>query len=185
MKYVLAVFVTVFCFLFVNLSQAQTAAADNKLSQSITFHPIPNGPSVYGVFQGRVPCTEIAKQIKISTDADCTKLKWSLTLYQDPVTFQPTTYDLNIVGGGDMVKQDGGSYRQKLYEGKWTIIKGIKSNPGVYVYQLELSKPGAYFYLLKGDENVLFVLDENKEFSVGNEDFSYTLNRVELVPGNK
>ncbi|HMH33129.1 MAG TPA: hypothetical protein VK543_08875 [Puia sp.] len=44
-----------------------------------------------------------------------------------------------------------------------------------------LTDQGAYFYFLKGDENVLFVLDEKKQLRVGNEDFSYTLNRVELV----
>jgi len=182
MKYILVVFVTTFCYLFVNLSNAQTAAVDNKLSQTITFHPIPKGPSVLGVFEGRPPCLEIARQLKISTTTDCVKLKWDLTFYRDPFSFQPTTYILHIVGAGDVVKQEGSSYRRKLLEGKWAIIKGIKSNPDTEVYQLELGKPGAYFYLLKGDENVLFVLDENKEFRVGNEDFSYTLNRVELVP---
>jgi hypothetical protein len=98
---------------------------------------------------------------------------------------QPTTYALLISGGGDVIKAaDGSSYRQKVIKGKWTIIKGIKENPAATIYELEIN-PGAYLYLLKGDENVLFVLDENKEFSVGNEDFSYTLNKVELVPGNK
>jgi hypothetical protein len=33
MKYILVVFVTAFCSLFANLSKAQTAAVDNKLSQ--------------------------------------------------------------------------------------------------------------------------------------------------------
>ena len=185
MKYNLVALVTAFCFFFVNLSKAQTSAADNKLSQSITFHPIPKGPSVFGVFEGRPPCSEIAKQINLATTADCIKLKWNLTLYQDPVTYQPTTYTASIVGGGDVVKQEGGSYRQKLYEGKWTIIRGIRSNPGAEVYQLELGNPAAHFYFLRGDDNVLFILDENKEFRVGNEQFSYTLNRVELVPGKK
>ena len=87
--------------------------------------------------------------------------------------------------GGNVVKQEGGSYRQKVLEGKWAIVKGIKSNSNAEVYELELSTPGSYLYLLKGDDNVLFILDENKEFRVGNEDFSYTLNRVELVPGKK
>ena len=183
MKYILIVFVTAFFSLFVKLSEAQTAAADNKPSQTITFHPIPKGPSVFGVFDGRPPCIEIARQLKISIDAYCPKLKWDLILYRDPVTLQPTNFALTIVGGGDVVKQEGGSYRKKLLEGKWAIIKGMKSNSDVEVYQLELDKPRAYLYLMKGDENVLFLLDENKEFRVGNEDFSYTLNRVELVPG--
>ncbi len=184
MKYILIGLASAICSLFVKLSNAQTSAADNKLSQSITFRPIPKGPSVLGIFQGRSPCHEIVAQLKLSTTADCTKLKWGVTLYQDPVTHQPTTYSLLAIGAGDIVKLERSSYRQKVLEGKWAIIKGTKSNPGAEVYQLELDEPGAYFYLLKGDENVLFVLDENKEFRVGNEDFSYTLNRVEPVPGN-
>jgi hypothetical protein len=185
MKNTLIVITTVFYCLWVNLSKAQTAAPDNKLSQTITFRPIPTGPGVLGVFEGRPPCVEIARQLKISTPDDCIKLKWTLTFYRDPVTLQPTTYTFSLVGGGDVIKQqDGSSYRQKLLKGKWTIIKGIKSDPDVEVYSLALETE-AYLYLLKGDENILFVLDENKEFRVGNEDFSYTLNRVELVPGNK
>jgi hypothetical protein len=74
---------------------------------------------------------------------------------------------------------------QKSYEGKWAIIKGIPSNSRAEVYRLELGQPAVYLYLLKGDENLLFILDENKDFRVGNEDFSYTLNRVELVPVGK
>jgi len=171
MKYILLVLITTSCSPFLNYSKAQTATADNKLSQSITFHPIPKGPSVFGTFQGRPPCSEIAKQLNLLTDADCLKLKWSLTLYHNPVTFQPTTYTLLMVGGGEVIKQNGNAYRQQAYEGKWAIIKGIKSDPDAEVYQLELGKPGAHFYLLKGDENVLFVLDQNKEFRVGNEDF--------------
>ena len=183
MKYI--VIVTAFCSLFVNTSKSQTSAADNKPSQTITFHSIPKGPSVFGNFEGRFPCFEVARQLKIETTADCVKFKWSLTLYQDPVTFQPITFTLSIVGGGDIVKLEGSSYRQKLCAGKWAIIKGLKSNPDADVYQLEFNQPVIYFYFLKGDENVLFVLNENKEFRVGNENFSYTLNRVELVAKNK
>jgi hypothetical protein len=185
MKYSLILMVTACCSLSGNLSIAQTAAIDNKLSQSFTFRPIPKGSSVSGIFEGRPPCNGLAKQLKISTPADCEKLKCNLTLYQDSVTMQPTTFALTIIGGGDVIKlADGSSYLQKLIKGKWTIIKGVKGNPAAAIYRLEIESD-AYLYLLQGDENVLFVLDENKEFSVGNEDFSYTLNRVELVPGNK
>ena len=183
MKYILIVFTSIFCSLLGNLSVAQTATVNNKLSQTITFHPIPKGPSVFGVFEGRFPCPGVARQLKISIDADCAKLKCDLILYRDSVTFKPTKFALTIVGGGDVVNQDGGSYRLKRLEGTWSIVKGIKSNPDAEVYQLDFGKIGAYLYLLKGDENVLFILDENKEFRVGNLDFSFTLNRVELVPG--
>jgi hypothetical protein len=185
MKHILVPCFAAFGCLFINLSKAQTAAIDNKLSQTITFHSIPKGPSVYGVFEGRPPCVGIVKQLQISTDTNCEKLKWNIILYRDPLTLQPTDYILSMVGGGDIIKQEGSSYRQKIIKGKWAIIKGIRSNPDAEVYALQLTKSKSYLYLLKGDDNVLFILDENKELRVGNEDFSYTLNRVELVPGKK
>lgn len=182
MKKFLFAWVTIAFLLVVNLLKAQTAAVDNKLSQTPTNHTIPKGPSLFGVFEGRPPCSEIAKQLQISTPSDCVKLKWVLILYQDPATLQPTTFTLTMSGAGDVVTIQGNSFRQKILNGKWTIVKGIPSNEEATVYRLELAKPGTYFYFLKGDDNVFFVLDENKELRVGNEDFSYTLNRVELVP---
>ena len=168
MKYILVLFFTSVCSLIVNLSKAQTAAADNKLSQSITSHTIPGGQSLYGIFEGRPPCEEIARQVDSTVTSECPKVKWRLMFFRDPVTKKPSMYQ--VLG------------RFLPAQGKWKIIKGIKSNPDAEVFQLELGKPGLYFYFLKGDENVLFVLDENKEFRVGNENFSYTLNRVELLP---
>jgi len=185
MKYIITAIASTCFSLFVNLSEAQTAAVDNKLSKTITFRPIPKGPTVVGVFEGRPPCQGITRQLKLATTADCIKLKCDLTLYRDQATSQPTTYTLSIIGGGDVVKMEGSSYRHKVLEGKWKIVQGAKSNPNAIIYQLSLGKPGDYFYILKGDENVLFILDENKEFRVGNEYFSYTLNRVELVSGKK
>src|SRR5258708_3037475 len=107
MKYGLLAFVTALFSLSLNPSKTQTASADNKISQTITFRPIPTGPSVLGVFEGRPPCQGIAGQLKIPTDMDCVKLKWNLTLFRDPVNFQPTTYTLSIVGGGELVKTEG------------------------------------------------------------------------------
>jgi hypothetical protein len=177
--------VTAFCAMLASSSLAQTAAADNKISQSGTFHPIHMDATVFGVFQGRPACTGTANQLGVEIPADCDKLKWSLTLYRDTVTQQPATYELSIVGGGDVVRTDGGSYRMKILEGKWNRVKGTRSNPNAEVYELELPKPGKNMHLLKGDENVLFVLDENRDFLVGDMDFSYTLNRVELVQAKK
>jgi hypothetical protein len=185
MNYYLIALITAFCSLPMGFLKAQTAAADNKLSKTITFRPIPKGPSVLGVFEGRPPCKGLAEQLRIATDADCAKLKCVLIFYRDSLTMEPAKFTLSISGGGDVVKQEGSSYRQKVLEGKWGIVRGIKSNENAEVYRLDFGKPGIYLYLLKGDDNVLFVLDENKEFRVGNQEFSYTLNRVELVPGKK
>jgi len=156
-----------FCY-GIQYASAQSSAEDNIPTKSISIKGIASGVGVYGVFEGRPPCREIAKQMQIPIEGDCPKLKWRLTLYHDPVTKAPTTYTL-----------EGSFFREKEKQGKWMILKGMPANAKAIIIQLDPDKPQDYFYFLKGDDNVLFILDENKNFRVGNLDFSYTLNRVD------
>ena len=87
-----------------------------------------------------------------------------LTLYQDSVTHKPTIYKTRGMG-----KWTG--------QGKWHILRGTPTDPQAVIFQLDLD-PGTSLFLLKGDDNVLFILDRNKNFLIGNADHSYTLNRV-------
>jgi hypothetical protein len=185
MNGILVLIVTIAGSLAPTLSEAQTASGDNRPFQAITFRPIPRGPAVWGIFVGRTPCSAIASQFKLDTAVDCGILKFGLILYRDTLTFEPDSCALTIIGAGDIVQAEGGSYREKVLRGKWSITKGTDLVPDEQVYKLALGEPEIYFYLLKGDDNVLFILDENKEPRVGNEYLSYTLNRVQLVPGKK
>jgi hypothetical protein len=117
-------------------------------------------------FVGRSPCAAIAKDMGLPVDPACFKLKWSLQLYQDPVTFKPTTYKLNRV-----INQ------RNIIEGAWTIVKGTAADPNALVYLLDPGKPGYTLYLMKGDDDVLFFLDKERNLLVGDSLFSYTLNR--------
>ncbi len=87
-------------------------------------------------------------------------------MYRDPVTFKPTTYKLNRVVN-----------RRNIIEGTWTIVKGTAADPNALVYLLDPGKPGYTLYLMKGDDNVLFFLDKQRNLLVGDSLFSYTLNR--------
>ncbi|ARK11120.1 hypothetical protein [Fibrivirga algicola] len=129
---------------------------------------VPTGPSVLGTFDGRFPCADIARDWKLTVSPECWKVKWRITLFQDPVTHAPTTYKLRGVLG---------TARER--EGKWTRVQGSQTDPNAEVYQLDSETPGIYVYLLKGDDNVLFILDQAKGFRVGTADLSYTLNRVD------
>jgi hypothetical protein len=160
------------CALFLlHTVHGQMTAAYNKPAEVMTRTVIPAAPSLLGVFEGRSPCQEIAKQLNVPKDPGCIKLKWRLMLYHDPSTRQPTTY-----------KMEGSFSRETPRTGKWTILKGMPGNPDATIYQLDPDKPQQSFYFYKGDDNILFILDEHKNFRVGNADFSYTLNRVKLVP---
>jgi hypothetical protein len=155
-------FIISFC-LILQTSIAQITSVKNIPPDISTQREIPTGPEVYGVFEGRSPCTGIAELFGNDPSLTCIKVKWRIFLYHDPASGAPTNYKI-----------------QGRPDGKWRIIKGLPGNPSANIIVLETPKP---FYLFKADENILFMLDENKNFRVGNADFSYTLNRVRLVPG--
>jgi hypothetical protein len=121
------------------------------------------------IYEGRTPCTAIARELNLPANAECFKLKWLLTLYQDPQTFRPTRYQLKRT-----------LHRQSIIEGTWTVVKGTAADPQALVYLIDPGKPGYTFYLMKGDDNVLFFLDKERNLLVGNNLFSYTLNRRKL-----
>lgn len=118
-------------------------------------------------FVGKTPCKELAATLKISKTNDCFKLKWDLILKQDPEKNYPTTYELRRTG-----------HRESVIKGTWIVSKGIKTNAEAVVYQLDPDKPKESIFLLKGDDNVLFFLDRNRNLLVGNNEFSYTLNKL-------
>lgn len=123
--------------------------------------------TLLGVFDGRTPCQELAAQIREKTTPECIKIKWRLTLYEDSPGSGSGSYELL----GFVFKRDSPG------TGRWQSVRGTSSNPEAIVYQLHLAgRPP--LYLLKGDENVLFFLDQDKNLMVGNRDFSYTLNRI-------
>ena len=155
----------IICFLLLlTTAKAQILSTANGPSQVYPGGGLPEGPSVYGVFAGRTPCQEFMKELELPHNAACAKRKMSITLYQDPVTHQPTTYETHGMG----------KWSRK---GNWHILRGTPTDPEATVFKLELDAHTSLF-LLKGDENVLFILDRNKNFLIGNAQFSYTMNRA-------
>lgn len=118
---------------------------------------------VYGVFEGRIPCQEIARELNLKVTTACDKRKVMLTLYKDAVTHRPGIYKIHGMGG-------------RTGEGNWHIVKGMAIDPQAVLYELNTGDRSLFLY--KGDDNVLFFLDKDKSFLPGNEHFSYTLNRV-------
>ena len=120
-----------------------------------------------GVFDGRTPCQELAKQFNEPVTADCFKIKWRLKLYKNGADTTAGTYSL-----------EGFKFRgDNILKGTWQIIKGSKAYPNAIVYQLHHSiKSNLYF--LKADDDVLFFLDNNKNIIVGDRHFSYALYRT-------
>jgi hypothetical protein len=74
-------------------------------------------------------------------------------------------------------KVEGSLHPRGAREGSWTLIRGTQKDPNASVYRLEPTRTEPALLLLKGDDNVLFLLDQNRSPLVGNGDFSYALNR--------
>lgn len=167
MKNIILIFIGVLVGL---KAYSQTKGVENEPYLTTSSKPIPTGKDVYGIFEGRCACQELAAVLKKEVSPDCFKTKWGLNLFQNSDTKAPTTYVL-----------EGSFFRQAIRKGKWSITKGTKEDPDDLVFALEADNQQT-IYLLKGDDNVLFFLDQNKEILTGNEHFNYTLNRVQKKP---
>lgn len=124
---------------------------------------IPPGSATLAFYEGRTACREILPVLNMPYREECAKRKVWLVLYVDKVTHLPSIYRI-----GGMGTRSG--------TGKWAIEKGIPHHPEAIVYRLDMGEVS--LFLLKGDEQVLFILDKQKNFLVGNAQYSYTLNRV-------
>ena len=141
-------------------------SADSGPSESRTVSPVATGPSVFGIFEGRTPCQGIARELTIPVSAGCAKVKWRVTLYQDPESRTPAAYKLET-----------SLHRSGAREGRWTIERGAAADPNAVVYRLEPVGKEAALFLLRGDDHVLFFTDQKRRPLTANADFSYTLNR--------
>ncbi len=146
---------------------ADPSVALTAPDMSYKISPLATGPTVFGVFEGRSPCHGISRELKLPQHAGCTKVKWRVTLYQNPDTSAPTTY-----------KIEGSLHRRAAREGAWSIVRGTKADSGAIAYRLNPTQTEPALLLLKADEHVLLFLSQDGEPFVGNTDFSYTLNRV-------
>lgn len=131
--------------------------------------PIPNRI----VFEGRTPCQELSALLGLNKRDACNKMKWLLIFYRDSVTGNPSHFLMN-----------GMEYREEtMAKGKWQIITGDNNH---IIYRLYLDRWSRPLDLQQGDDNILFFTDADGRLMVGNEDFSYSLNRrTEPFPRRK
>jgi hypothetical protein len=130
------------------------------------FQPASTGHrTAAGIFEGRTPCQELASHLNVTVRAACNKIKWRLTLRNDPEAGIPATYTL-----------EGFVYRNPPRTGRWAILENL--NTGAVIYQLDPDQPRVFLSLHRADKNVLLFLNDAGDPFVGNSQFSFTLNRV-------
>lgn len=140
------------------------------------------------VFAGTTPCGNVIRPLhKINPEPDCEleeckciMVEWELVLYTDSNTKQPTRYKLkctnrHIVKETNMYSEPG---IKSETEGSWAIVRGTKTNPNAIFYQLNPAQPRISLRFLKLSDSLLHIVDHNEKLMIGNEFFSYTLNRV-------
>jgi len=114
------------------------------------------------VYVGRTPCGVPGI---IEPGKECYKLKWKIIFY-------PISNSLHY----GRYKILGTAYRaQNGKTGTWRMIDG---KDGRIIYELNNDQETKYICLVKLDDQVLVFSDGEGKLLVGNEDFSYTINRV-------
>lgn len=109
-------------------------------------------------FEGRTPCREIIRKINPDKETPCYKIKWSVTLYNDKGSASTGTYKIGV---------------RDPQRGKWAMKE---DKAGRTIYSLNLNN-GHTLDLLHTDENVVYIMDNKNGVLVGDEDFSFSLNR--------
>ena len=139
--------------------------------QTTSLPPLPTDSLIIGVFDGRTPCNNDLLALNGISSNGCQIIKCRLTLYQDVKTHAPTSFQLYTVyvGKGD---------NRYSSTGKWMMAKGTAADPNAIVYQLQpgSGKPRSLSFM-KADDNILFMLDSQRNLLVGNDYVSFTLNR--------
>ena len=112
-------------------------------------------------FEGRTPCGVPGI---IEAGKECYKLKWAIVFYGNAAKNEPTTYKIL----GTPYRVEGGR------RGNWKIMTG---KDGRIIYELHDESGKPFISLLKLDEGVLIFTDVKGNLLVGDQDFSYTLNK--------
>jgi hypothetical protein len=123
------------------------------------------------VFEGRMPCYAPLLALSEKTTAGCNLVKCKLIFFCDK-SHAPSSlkfYSIHV-GTGDT---------RYLATGTWVITRGTKTDPGSTLYHLQFgSEKPQQLVFLKGDDNVLFLLDNEMNCMAGNDYCGFTLSRV-------
>ena len=154
MKQLLNVLAAILLVLFISCKKDQAEALTPWYPETNA-----NGDSVMGEFGSRIPC------------ADCERLKFSLVIYEDAQTKLPTTYMMARV-------YVGRDESRIINSGNIQVRLGTALDPNHTVYELISGAPSEFTLFWKVDENILFILDPNRQPKVGDAGYGYALNRI-------
>lgn len=127
------------------------------------------------VFVGSSPCGNNIKPLfGIPLSEECDFTKWTITLYSNASFHISSLHGLSKPNTSDFI---GGGNKNE-FEGKWQIQKGTKGNENAVIYTLTLEKPNYQLFFVKLDENIIHLLDVNKNLMIGNSGYNFTFSRL-------
>jgi hypothetical protein len=124
-------------------------------------------------FVGTSPCGAMVREfIGISRTEPCDKITWRLNISETNTFMLNATYGLQEQSAPGYVS--GG--KSVMMEGKWTM-KGTGPRK---VYAIQANKSDRAMSILRVNENLLQLLGTDGKSLIGNEFWSYTLNRKDV-----
>jgi hypothetical protein len=147
-------------------TEVQTDPVEAAPEGTATYQSPAAGANVFGMFEGRTPCAGAAL-LGVESPAGCVNIPWRVTLFRNPGTRKLTNYRL-----------EGALFPKGAREGAVTALPGTPFDATAEVYRLETTETNQAVYLMRGDDNVLFLLDSGGKLLLGDRDNGYALNRI-------
>jgi hypothetical protein len=134
------------------------------------------GHQVYSIYEATTPCNDaIKKMLHISPETKCEMMRWRLSVYED-IKSVPSGFDLIYTYG--IGKQGTKGFTESAttveLKGRLTIDQKAKS----IIYNLYDDSSKISLSFLQPDQNLLHLLNENKQLMIGTAAWSYTLSRI-------
>jgi len=145
----------------------QTGAGDKSLKQT---------------FEATTPCNdEVKEMLGIPADFKCEMMKWNLTLSNDS-KMNPSIFNLVCTYGLTKQGTKGFTDGAKTIElkGKWVNEKSKSKNSDIIITLFAENSPVTLSFFQPG-QNLLHLLNKNKQLVNGTAAWSYTLNRTDPV----
>ncbi len=132
----------------------------------------------FATYVGTSPCGNILKPfLGVANEPECDFTKWTMTLYPQKDN-APALVKLVYQYGVSRPNTSGFMKEKRAeFEGHWTIQKGTKTKPNATVYQLTIHKPDKNLLFVKLNDNLIHLLDSQRNLMIGNAGHSYTFSK--------
>jgi len=132
------------------------------------------------VFIGTTACDGFIRLLMdIPANAECDKIKWQLTLYNDSAGVKRFT--AVYTWGAQQVNAPGfaNNGQTQQLQGIWALETGSATDAAAVVYSLHTSTGRQPVLLVKMDDNVLHFLYSDRHLIIGNAGWGYSLTKAQ------